>query len=76
MTDAPPPFSTPPPSPSRNGYDATPRWVKVLAVIAATIVVLVVVLLLAGGDHGPGRHLGAGGLERQVTTADGHASRR
>jgi hypothetical protein len=68
MTDAPPPSPT-----SQGGYDATPRWVKALVVIAVAVVVLVAVLLLAGGDHGPGRHLGAGGTESLTTTAEGHA---
>ena len=43
-------------------YDPTPLWVKVLAVIGAGLVLLAAVLLLGGGDHGPGRHLGAGYL--------------
>jgi ABC-type transporter Mla subunit MlaD len=36
----------------------TPRWVKVLAIIALVVLALVVVLLVTGhgGGHGPGRH--------------------
>lgn len=38
-----------------------PRWVKVVAVIAAALLVLFLVLQVTGkgGDHGPGRHGGA-----------------
>lgn len=41
----------------------TPRWVKMLGVIAIVVVVLVVVVMfLVGGEHGPSRHApGAGG---------------
>jgi hypothetical protein len=34
----------------------TPRWVKVLGIIALVLAVVIVVALVAGGDHGPGRH--------------------
>ena len=36
----------------------TPRWVKVLGIVALVLVVLVAVLLVTGrgGGHGPGRH--------------------
>lgn len=42
----------------RGSYPGTPRWVKVLGIIALVVVVLVVILLLTSGDvgHGPGRH--------------------
>lgn len=43
-----------------GGYDATPRWVKILAMVAAVLVLLAAVMLLSGGNHGPGRHLGGG----------------
>ncbi len=47
----------------------TPRWVKVLAIVAlAAIVVVVVVLAVGRGGHGPGRHASAGG------TSDGNAA--
>lgn len=41
---------------------AMPRWVKVsLAVVGALILLAVIVKLTGlGGDHGPGRHQGAG----------------
>ena len=50
--------------PSR--YDdtgGTPRWVKVVGIIAVVVALLVVVMLLVGGGggHGPQRHGGAGG---------------
>jgi hypothetical protein len=39
-------------------YPGTPRWVKVVGIIAIGLVLLVVILLLTGGlgRHGPGRH--------------------
>jgi hypothetical protein len=39
----------------------TPRWVKVLGIVAAVLVLLVIVAnLIGGGEHEPGRHsLGA-----------------
>ena len=36
--------------------EATPRWVKLFALVALVIVVAVVVVLVVGGGHGPGRH--------------------
>jgi hypothetical protein len=45
---------------------ATPRWVKVFAVIAAAVIVVFLVLLLSGGDHGPGRHSRPSGGERHT----------
>ena len=37
----------------------TPRWVKVLGVIALVLILLVAVVLVSGlgGEHSPGRHL-------------------
>lgn len=48
---------SPPGTPPR-----VPRWVKVSAIVAGTLILLVVIVLVTGlgGDHGPGRHLGAG----------------
>ena len=49
---------SPPPGSRAPGV---PRWVKVLAIVAAIVVLLVaVVVLLGGGEHGPGRHLRGG----------------
>ena len=47
-----------------------PRWLKISAVVVAVvIVVVVIVMVLVGGDHGPGRHLGAGpGSEAALAT--------
>lgn len=38
-----------------------PRWVKVAALIVGVLILLVVIAQLTGlgGDHGPGRHVGA-----------------
>ena len=50
-----------PSSPPGSGPPGTPRWVKLLAIVAAVVIVLVVVVaLVAGGEHGPGRHLPGG----------------
>jgi hypothetical protein len=45
-----------------------PRWVKVCAVIAGVVLVLLVVVKLTGtgGEHGPGRHMGAGRAQSTV----------
>jgi len=39
-----------------------PRWVKVSAIVVGVVILLVVILKLTGlgGNHGPGRHSGAG----------------
>ena len=66
----------------RPPYPGIPRWVKVSGIIVIALVVLVMVLLLTGvgGDHGPGRHTGAGGTspievtEAPIPPAGGHAS--
>ncbi len=35
-----------------------PRWVKVLAAIAALVVAVAILLMaIGGGEHGPGRHV-------------------
>jgi hypothetical protein len=36
-----------------------PLWVKVFAAIAVLVVVMLAIALIAGGEHGPGRHVGA-----------------
>jgi hypothetical protein len=43
------------PSDRESRPPATPRWVKVFAVVAGVVIVLFLVLLLIGG-HGPSRH--------------------
>ena len=35
-----------------------PRWVKITIAVVAALVLIGVGLALAGGEHGPGRHLG------------------
>jgi len=47
---------------------ATPRWVKVFAIVALALVVLVVVVvvLVGRGGHGPGRHTGADRPSREA----------
>lgn len=40
----------------------TPRWVRVSAIVGGVLVLLLLGLLLfGGGQHGPGRHMSAGG---------------
>jgi hypothetical protein len=56
----------------RAGAPATPKWVKVFALIALGVAVLVVILLLIGGGHGPQRHLGASGSHQPNVTQLGN----
>ena len=50
-----------PPGVAGRDRPATPRWVKIVGVIALVLLVVVVVALVAGGgEHGPGRHSGSG----------------
>jgi hypothetical protein len=41
---------------------STPRWVKILGIIALVVILLVVLLHLTGigRNHGPGRHIPSG----------------
>ena len=41
---------------------STPRWVKILGIIALVLILLFGVMLLTGvgGEHGPGRHMPSG----------------
>ena len=47
---------SPPGAPPR-----APRWVKVSAIVVGVLILLVVIVKLTGlgGNHGPGRHMGA-----------------
>ena len=47
---------------------STPRWVKIVGIIALVLVLLVGIMLLTGvgGDHGPGRHIPSGGHTRPI----------
>ncbi|MFC4003000.1 hypothetical protein ACFS2C_13580 [Prauserella oleivorans] len=58
--------------PSTSGTPPrVPRWVKVSAIVVGILVLLVVIVKFAGlgGDHGPGRHLGAGDKPPASVTA-------
>lgn len=44
-------------TPERQTPPTTPRWVKIVGIVAVVVVVLFVVLQFTGGGHGPGRHL-------------------
>ena len=53
----------------------TPRWVKIIGIIALVLMLLLGILHLTGlgGNHGPGRHLpsgGAGGSRPLAITVD------
>ena len=59
---------------NRPPYPGTPRWVKVLGIIAIVLVLLFVIMLLAG--HGPGRHTSSADNGSQVARSgvvDEHA---
>ena len=45
------------PDTHQRSYPGTPRWVKVLAIVAILLVLLFVVMHLAGGGMGPGMHM-------------------
>ena len=65
----PPPYPDTGVEPDRGSTTGTPRWVKVFGIIALVAVVLfLVVMLIGGGEHGPGRHMSAGGSD----TTGGH----
>lgn len=51
-------------------HPGAPRWVKVswLAVIV-TVLLLGILMVLRAGDHGPGRHLSPGEIDRGVPPA-------
>jgi hypothetical protein len=34
----------------------TPRWVKVVGIIAVVLLLLLGIIILIGGEHGPSRH--------------------
>ncbi|MFI9585927.1 hypothetical protein ACIHCQ_29730 [Streptomyces sp. NPDC052236] len=69
---------SPPTAPPR-----APRWVKVSAIVVGVLILLVLITKLTGlgGDHGPGRHMGAGGtgsagvteIQPSVGSPGGHA---
>jgi hypothetical protein len=53
----------------------TPRWVKIVGIIALVLILLLAIMVLSGigGEHGPGRHLPSGNtapaLSHGVTAA-------
>ena len=53
-------------------YPGTPRWVKVSGIIVLVLVLLVGIMMFigVGGDHGPGRHLPAGGAGGHTSTTE------
>ena len=47
-------MADPPPYPDTGDDTGTPRWVKILGIIALVVLLLVVIVMLTGG--GPGGH--------------------
>jgi hypothetical protein len=49
-----------------------PRWVKVFGIVALVLVLLVGIVIVTGvgGDHGPSRHLPAGGAGGHTPTTE------
>lgn len=68
------PGPSPSGEPPATGEDRMPGWVRgfVIAGIVLALVVVVAVLV-GGGDHGPGRHLPAGGGDSEIETPGDHA---
>lgn len=52
----------------RESTSGTPRWVKVLGIIALVVILLFVISLLAGVRHGPGLHTPSGDAGGQYVT--------
>ena len=52
--------SPPAPHADVDAVPGMPRWVKVIAVVAALVVVVLFIATLSGADHGPGRHAPGG----------------
>lgn len=44
---------------ARGSTARRPRWVLVAGIVAVVLALMVGIMLLAGGNHGPGRHLGS-----------------
>jgi hypothetical protein len=42
--------------PEREATTGTPRWVKVVGIIAVVLLLVLGIIMLIGGEHGPGRH--------------------
>ncbi len=42
--------------PDREATTGSPRWVKVVGIIAVVLLLLLGIIMLIGGEHGPGRH--------------------
>ena len=63
---------TPGERPAADQRPGTPRWVKATGIIALVVVVLIAIAMLTGGagQHGPGRHTGSDGADRQTPTAN------
>jgi hypothetical protein len=42
--------------PDREATTGTPRWVRVVGIIAVVLLLALGIIMLVGGEHGPGRH--------------------
>jgi L-asparagine transporter-like permease len=43
--------------PDRGPTTGTPRWVKIVGIIAVVLLLVLGIIMLVGGEHGPGRHI-------------------
>jgi hypothetical protein len=57
--------------PDRGSTTSTPRWVKVLGIIAVLLLLLLGILMLIGGEHGPARHIPSGGVGMRTSSTGG-----
>ena len=62
MSDVPPPAPDTERHLGGEGPPGLPRWVLISLIVLGVLVVVLVVAMLAGGNHGPGRHMGAPAL--------------
>jgi hypothetical protein len=48
----------------RRAPNGTPRWVRVVGIIAVVLLLVLGIIMLIGGEHGPGRHTPPPGSEQ------------
>ena len=62
MTDTPQPTPDADRQRLEEGPPGLPRWVWVSLIAVGLLLVVLLVAMLVGGNHGPGRHMGAPAL--------------